>query len=66
MAEPLLELERVEARYGPVSVVRGVSLAVCPGEIIGLIGPNGAGKTTTLLAVMGVVPGVGGDVPFRR
>lgn len=64
MAEPLLELERVEARYGPVSVVRGVSLAVCPGEIIGLIGPNGAGKTTTLLAVMGVVPCVGGDVRF--
>jgi branched-chain amino acid transport system ATP-binding protein len=62
VAEPLLELERVEARYGPVPVVRGVSLTVGPGEIIGLIGPNGAGKTTTLLTVMGVVPCVGGDV----
>jgi branched-chain amino acid transport system ATP-binding protein len=60
--EPLLELDRLEARYGPVPVVRGVSLTVAAGEIVGLIGPNGAGKTTTLLAVMGVVPRAGGVV----
>jgi branched-chain amino acid transport system ATP-binding protein len=60
--EPLLELDRVQARYGPVPVVRGVSLSVAPGEIVGLIGPNGAGKTTTLLSVMGVVPHVAGEV----
>ena len=62
MPEPLLELDRVEARYGPVPVVRGVSLTVGSGEIVGLIGPNGAGKTTTLLTVMGVVPRVAGEV----
>ena len=62
MAEPLLELDRVEARYGPVPVVRGVSLTLRAGEIVGLIGPNGAGKTTTLLTIMGVVPRAGGDV----
>ena len=62
MPEPVLELDRVHARYGPVPVVRGVSLTVGAGEIVGLIGPNGAGKTTTLLSVMGDVPHVTGDV----
>jgi branched-chain amino acid transport system ATP-binding protein len=62
MAEALLELRELEARYGAVPVVRGVSLSVAPGEIVGLIGPNGAGKTTTLLTIMGVVPRVGGEV----
>jgi branched-chain amino acid transport system ATP-binding protein len=60
--EALLEVDRLEARYGPVPVVRGVSLSVGAGEIVGLIGPNGAGKTTTLLAVMGAVPRVAGEV----
>jgi branched-chain amino acid transport system ATP-binding protein len=62
VAEPLLELDRVQARYGPVPVVRGVSLTVGAGEIVGLIGPNGAGKTTTLLTVMGIVQRTGGEV----
>ena len=62
MAEPLLELDRVQARYGAVPVVRGVSLTVASGEIVGLIGPNGAGKTTTLLTIMGAVPRAGGEV----
>ena len=62
MAESLLELHRVKARYGAVPVVRDVSLTVAAGEIIGLIGPNGAGKTTTLLSVMGVVPRVEGEI----
>jgi branched-chain amino acid transport system ATP-binding protein len=57
-----LEVDRLQARYGPVPVVRGVSLTVGAGEIVGLIGPNGAGKTTTLLTIMGVAPRTGGDV----
>ena len=65
MAEPMLELDRVEARYGAISVVRGVSLTVAGGEIVGLIGPNGAGKTTTLLTIMGEVPCAGGVVRLR-
>jgi branched-chain amino acid transport system ATP-binding protein len=62
VAEPLLELDCVQARYGPVTVVRGVSMTVGAGEIVGLIGPNGAGKTTTLLTIMGVVRRAGGEV----
>ena len=44
MPEPVLELERLEVRYGTVAAVRDVSLRVNKGEIVGLIGPNGAGK----------------------
>jgi len=62
MPEPLLELREVRAGYGPVEVVRGISLTVRPGEVVGLIGPNGAGKTTTLLTIMGVVPRIAGEV----
>jgi branched-chain amino acid transport system ATP-binding protein len=52
---PLLELEDVEARYGPVRALRGVAIAVGEGEVVALLGANGAGKTTTLRAVSGTV-----------
>ncbi len=51
----LLELEDVEARYGPVHVLHGISLAVEEGSVVAVLGPNGAGKTTTLRAVSGTV-----------
>jgi len=50
---PLLELERVDARYGSAVVVRDISLSVDRGEIVCLLGANGAGKTTTLRAISG-------------
>ena len=62
MPEPALELSGLDVRYGTVSAVRGVSLALGQGEMVGLIGPNGAGKSTTLHAVMGLVPPAGGDI----
>ena len=71
-APPLLELEDVELRHGSVPAVRGLSLEVRRGEIVGLIGPNGAGKSTTLHAVMGDVPvargaiRIGGEASARR
>ena len=52
---PLLELQDVEARYGPVHALHGISLAVEEGTIVAVLGPNGAGKTTTLRAVSGTV-----------
>ena len=52
---PLLELEDVEARYGAIKALHGVSLAVGEGEVVALLGANGAGKTTTLRAVSGTV-----------
>jgi branched-chain amino acid transport system ATP-binding protein len=62
MAEPALEFEGLEVRYGAVPAVRDLSFRVEAGEVVGLIGPNGAGKSTTLLAAMGVVRPTGGDI----
>jgi cobalt/nickel transport system ATP-binding protein len=60
MADPALELADVRYRYptGP-EALRGVTLAVQPGERVGLVGPNGAGKSTLLLALAGFVPAEG-------
>ena len=52
---PLLELVGVDAHYGQVHALRGVSLAVEEGQIVTVLGANGAGKTTTLKAIMGLV-----------
>jgi len=51
----LLELDRVEARYGPVRALHGISLRVGEGELVAVLGANGAGKTTTLRAISGTV-----------
>jgi len=59
-----LVVERLSVRYGAVEAVRGLSLEVRPGEIVGLIGPNGAGKSSTLHAIMGAVPVSGGAVRY--
>ena len=62
MSEAALELDGLEVWHGAVHAVRGVSLTVDRGEIIGLIGPNGAGKSSTLHAIMGLVPTAAGQV----
>jgi branched-chain amino acid transport system ATP-binding protein len=51
----LLELHDVEARYGPITALHGVSLTVDEGQAVSLLGANGAGKTTTLRAISGTV-----------
>ena len=50
---PLLELRRVEARYGGLQALHGINLSVGEGEVVAVLGANGAGKTTTLRAISG-------------
>jgi branched-chain amino acid transport system ATP-binding protein len=58
-APAMLEVGALHVSYGRVEAVRGVSLALAPGQIVSVIGPNGAGKTTLLAAVMGLLPSTG-------
>jgi branched-chain amino acid transport system ATP-binding protein len=51
----LLELRDVEARYGPIKALHGVTLSVEEGQIATILGANGAGKTTTLRAISNTV-----------
>ena len=52
----LLSIDQVSIAYDKVEAVRGVSLAIEPGQIVTVIGPNGAGKTTLLGAAIGLLP----------
>ncbi len=61
---PLLELRGVEAGYGSIQILHGVSLHVDPGEVVAVIGPNGAGKSTAFKAIMGFIAFLGGEVVF--
>ena len=57
-----LQIEALRVKLQSVDVLRGINLAVAPGEMIGLLGRNGAGKTTTLRAIMGLVAASGGRI----
>jgi len=61
----LLELDTVTKRFGSVVVADGLSLAVGPGDIIGIVGPNGAGKTSLFGLISGDLRPDAGEVRFR-
>jgi branched-chain amino acid transport system ATP-binding protein len=52
----LLELERLQAGYGPVSVLRDIDLQIAPGDVLGVLGANGAGKSTLMRVIAGLIP----------
>lgn len=60
----ILALDNVSRNFSGLKALRGVSLSIAKGEVLGLIGPNGAGKTTLVNAVTGVTPASGGTVTF--
>lgn len=62
---PLLAVREIDAAYGNVPILHGVSLDVSPGEIVSIIGPNGAGKSTVLKTVMGILKPTRGHVEFE-
>lgn len=59
---PILELKNVNAHYGPVQVLRDVSLEIRQGEVVCLLGGNASGKTTTLKTILGYVTPTTGSV----
>jgi len=61
----LLEIKGVDASYGRVQALRGVTLEVDAGEIVALIGSNGAGKTTTLRTISGLMHPAKGTITFN-
>ena len=60
----LLALESLEVAYGGIRAVKGIDVAIEPGELVCLIGANGAGKTTTLRAITGLVKAAAGRVLY--
>ena len=63
---PILQLNNVEAAYGAVKAIRGISLAVEPGSIVTVLGSNGAGKTTILKTISGILDPQKGSIVFRN
>jgi len=61
----MLKVENINAYYGNIQALKGVSLEVHEGEIVTLIGANGAGKTTTLMSLCGIVPPRSGQILFQ-
>ena len=61
----MLELHDINAAYGKVQVLHGLSLNVAAGEILCLLGRNGAGKSTTMKAIMGLVPVSAGSIQLE-
>ncbi len=57
-----IELRSVHKHFGQVRAVRGIDLAIAPGEIVALLGPNGAGKTTTIDMILGLSQPTDGQV----
>ena len=61
----LLEIKGIDASYGRVQALRGVTIEVDAGEIVALIGSNGAGKTTTLRTISGLMHPARGTITFK-
>jgi branched-chain amino acid transport system ATP-binding protein len=61
----VLEITDVHTYYGESHVLQGVSLAVAPGEVVGLLGRNGMGKTTLIRSIIGFTPPRRGTVRFN-
>ena len=60
----LLNLNDISVHYGKAEAIKGVTIKVAEGSIVGIIGANGAGKSTTIKAVSGSIPVTAGEIRF--
>ena len=58
----MLQIKNLEAGYGKVQVLHGISMEVPKGKVVTLIGSNGAGKTTTMRAISGMIKPTAGEI----
>ena len=65
MTAPLLECDKVNTRFGPFHALKDISLAIRPGETVGLVGESGSGKTTIGRAILGIGPVSSGSIRFE-
>jgi branched-chain amino acid transport system ATP-binding protein len=61
----MLRVDNLHAAYGDIGVLKGVSLGICPGEIVCLLGANGAGKSTLLRVISGILHPSRGNIQFQ-
>ncbi|MEW5815599.1 MAG: ABC transporter ATP-binding protein [Spirochaetota bacterium] len=62
----MIKIRNLEAGYGELRVLKGISMHVNPGEIVIIIGANGAGKTTLLNTIAGIVKPMSGSLLYRN
>jgi branched-chain amino acid transport system ATP-binding protein len=62
----MLRVEKLEAGYGHIAALKGVDLAVEPGEFVAILGPNGAGKSTLMKTIIGVLRQDAGAITFAE
>jgi branched-chain amino acid transport system ATP-binding protein len=62
----MLRIRNLQAGYGKLRVLKGISLHVSPGEIVAIIGPNGAGKSTLLRSITGILRPQSGQIVFDK
>ena len=65
MSEPIFRTRALTKRYGGLTAVGNVDMALERGELVGLIGPNGAGKTTCFNLITGADDPTGGTITFK-
>jgi branched-chain amino acid transport system ATP-binding protein len=62
----MLKILNLEAGYGPLRILKGISLHVMPGEAVAILGANGAGKTTLLKTIAGILKPRSGEIVFKN